>query len=206
MPKFISIKYLPWKNPLFVIVTSLGVLFGCFTSLVLSAMAIDGFLKQGNYPSIVMAQEAIILSVVVAPMGLSCLCGRSKTSTSDRPNIIATQFSLTLMILELFAFFFRVGTTGFYLKADYASYYSESKQNLYVLETSAVMTMVLLGILNIPFSFSFRAKSPSKSVSSDPVVKHTKIYSLVLFLITVESWASEMPAVDEEAAAIKTPS
>ncbi|KAL7311376.1 hypothetical protein PS15m_009147 [Mucor circinelloides] len=210
MTLFIRVHYLPWHSALFVTIASLGFAFGSLACLVLSAMAINGFLTQGDYPPIVMAQEAIVLCIVVVPMGLSCFCecftdNRSRDGTA----ILISQFPLPYMMFDLFAFIFRTCTTGFYLKQQYFSYYSESKRNAYIVETSAVLIMVLLWILSLPFAFSFHVplfkKRANDAVPAAEKLNYkAKQYSLITFLVTIESW-TESTVKDEEEGAVAVP-
>lgn len=171
-------------------------------------------------------QEAIILTMVVAPMGLSCVCSYNDNHSSDKSTLLVTQFPLPYIIFDLFALIFRVSTTGFYLKEQYFQYCklyvlcdytrcvdnsllcaflytdSESKRNVYVLETSAVLIIVLLWFLSFPFVVSFytplfRRRASDASPAPERLNYTAKQYPLITFLITVEGW-KENTAKDEE--------
>ncbi|KAK4512257.1 uncharacterized protein ATC70_002953 [Mucor velutinosus] len=147
--------------------------------------------------------------MVVVPMGFSCVCSSSNNSSNDRSVLLVTQFPLPYMIFDLFAFIFRVSTTGFYLKEQYFEYYSESKRNVYVVETSAVLIMILLWLLSFPFTFGFHTPLFKKRANdADPTPEKldytAKQYIFVAFLITVESWR-ENTVKDEEGGAAAVP-
>lgn len=82
---------------------------------------------------------------------------------------------------------------------------SESKQNVYLLESCAVMIMALLWILSFPFSFNFYIplfKKRNDVPLTEKINYSAKQYSLITFLVTIEGW-TEKNTTDEESDAIQ---
>lgn len=82
---------------------------------------------------------------------------------------------------------------------------SESKQNVYLLESCAVMIMALLWILSFPFAFSFYTplfKKRNDVPLTEKINFSAKQYSLITFLVTIESWTEKI-TTDEETGAIQ---
>lgn len=80
---------------------------------------------------------------------------------------------------------------------------------MYVLETSAVLIMVLLWFLSFPFVASFytplfRKRASNASPALERLNYTAKQYPFITFLITVESW-TESTANDEENNAVAAP-
>ncbi|KAL9538188.1 hypothetical protein MBANPS3_011132 [Mucor bainieri] len=145
---------------------------------------------------------------------VSCTCSWGDDNYDGSPSWSIANLPIFRMVFALFAFIFRVATTGFYLKEQYSEYYSQPKRNVYALESGAALVIVLVYFLCIPFYFSFYAplfkKRPDESEALADRLNYTaKQFTFMSILITVESWTENVHKDEESgdaaaAAAVRT--